>query len=1159
VANGKVATVALFGAALNAVIFAQGTVTGNALVFPAAQSSAARIHHLIIIMQENRSFDSYFGTFPGADGIPMKNGEPVVCVPDPARSVCIKPYHNPFDVNGGGPHGASNATADVDQGKMDGFLAQSEQGTRCENPLDASCAGAIDVMGYHDGSDIANYWAYAKNFVLQDRMFEPNASWSLPEHLFMLSEWSAYCTEHNNPSSCLNALQNPGFPPDFQPPRPNPIYAWTDLTYLLHRNGVSWGYYIVEGAEPDCENDEDEVCPPIAQNAKTPGIWNPLPYFDTVKNDGELGNIQPISKFLSQASAGTLPAVSWVVPSADVSEHPPGAVTAGQSYVTALINAVMSGPNWNDCAIFLAWDDWGGFYDHVTPVTVDENGYGLRVPGLVISPYAKRGYIDHQTLSFDAYVKFIEDIFLSKQRLDPVTDGRPDPRPDVRENAAALGDLSADFDFTQSPRPPMILPVHPATALLPKVPSGKIAMSIDVPQAQSGPFLGAATFVGWAMDNAGPITNVQVSVDGVPVGSADYGEVRQDICTAHSNQVGCPNVGWSWTTDTTTLASGEHDLEVTAISATGQQATANSSFTVANWMPAAADPMRISIDRPNSASAAFSGAAAFGGWAIDDIASITQVSLAIDGISSGNAFYGAARPDVCNVYSGRAGCPNVGWNLLLDTTTLADGSHTLAVTATSAGGAHSTTTAPFTVSNLSPQNPIVLSIDNPGSQSPAVSGRVAFGGWAIDRDGAVAGVNVLLDGMPVGNAVYGGVRPDVCAAFPAVTGCPDVGWNFALDTTLLPNGEHTFGITATASDGRHATAVHSFNVSNSPLGDPTRISIDQPSARASTLVGVATLSGWAVNDNAPISSVAVAIDGAPYGNAAYGGTRPDVCSVYPGRPGCPNVGWAFGIDTTQLADGAHTLSADAIASNGQHLAISTPFGVANWSTANPMRIGIDNPNAQSAPFSGVAVWGGWALDDQSAITNVTVSIDGVSFGNAAYGGGRPDVCNVYPGRAGCPNVGWNISLDTTSLADGPHTLDLTATSAGGQHTTAEASFKVANLTGANPMRISIDRPNSQTGALSGIAAVGGWAIDMSAAISTISVEVDRVQVGTAKYGGDRPDVCALYAGAIGCPNVGWNFLLNTSSLSNGMHTLDVKVSAADGQQGSESSTFTVAN
>jgi hypothetical protein len=178
-------------------------------------------------------------------------------------------------------------------------------------------------------------------------------------------------------------------------------------------------------------------------------------------------NIQPIQNFLEQAEKGTLPAVSWIAPSGDVSEHPPALVSSRQTYVTTLINTVMRSKNWKDSVIFLAWDDWGGFYDRVVPVRVDKNGYGLRVPGIVISPYAKRGFIDHQTLSFDAYVKFIEDDFLYGQRLDPSNDGRPDPRPDVRENAPELGDLSNDFDFDQPRRKPLVLSEHPQTDFIP--------------------------------------------------------------------------------------------------------------------------------------------------------------------------------------------------------------------------------------------------------------------------------------------------------------------------------------------------------------------------------------------------------------------------------------------------------------------------------------------------------------------------------------------------------------------------------------------------------------------------------------------------------------------------------------------------------------------
>jgi hypothetical protein len=230
---------------------------------------------------------------------------------------------------------------------------------------------------------------------------------------------------------------------------------------------VSWGYYVFAGGEPDCEDDESVTCTPVGQNAATPGIWNPLPYFDTVRQDGQLGNIQSLTAFYGAARAGTLPAVSWVTPNEKVSEHPPARVSAGQAYVTSVINAVMRSPDWSSTAIFLSWDDWGGFYDHVAPPRVDQNGYGLRVPAMVISPYARPNFIDHQVLSHDAYLKFIEDDFLGGERINPATDGRPDRRPDVRENSSVLGDLTRDFDFSQAPTPPFLLPTHPAPWSIP--------------------------------------------------------------------------------------------------------------------------------------------------------------------------------------------------------------------------------------------------------------------------------------------------------------------------------------------------------------------------------------------------------------------------------------------------------------------------------------------------------------------------------------------------------------------------------------------------------------------------------------------------------------------------------------------------------------------
>jgi phospholipase C len=432
---------------------------------PAAHASAApppragdptggKVQHVVVIMQENRSFDHYFGTFPGADGIPQDT-----CIPDP-KGPCVKPFHDTNRYNAGGPHGRGSALADIHDGKMDGFVAQQEKGGsfgKCEDPNNPRCSGSSagmqkhDSMGFHTDAEIPNYWAYARAFVLQDRMFQPNVSWSLPDHLFLVSGWAAKC-DGPDPMSCRSNI-------DLKLKTAGDHYAWTDVTYLLHKAGVSWKYYLGEGEEPDCDRAEG-TCVPVKMNPQVPSIWNPLPRFETVQQDGEVRNVVPVDQFLEDAKRGTLPSVSWIAPSGVVSEHPPAGVTEGEEYVTGLVNAVMESPEWNSTVVFLSWDDWGGFYDHVAPPHVDVDGYGLRVPGIVIGAYAKKGFVDHQQLSHDSYLRFVEDVFLGGQRIDPKTDGRPDPRPTVREAVPGLGDLMNDFDFTQPPRPPMVLKVQ---------------------------------------------------------------------------------------------------------------------------------------------------------------------------------------------------------------------------------------------------------------------------------------------------------------------------------------------------------------------------------------------------------------------------------------------------------------------------------------------------------------------------------------------------------------------------------------------------------------------------------------------------------------------------------------------------------------------------
>ena len=426
------------------------------------------IRHVVVIMEENRSFDSFFGTYPHADGIPTRHGVPTVCVPNGVGR-CVKPFLDPNGADdSGGEHGPLAGKEDVDGGRMDGFIRVTDrkliEGCR-RRPRASACARLRrpDVMSYHDAGQIPNYWTYARNFVLQDHMFEPNWGWSLPAHLWLVSGWSAQCADPYRASTCTTNLSGPGRGPSATLRRHphGPLYGWTDLTYLLHKYRITWASYVEKGSSPDCLTGPIS-CYTRLEGASTPGFWDPLPDFTDVRQDGQGATAhEPLSRFYAATARGTLPDVSWVTPDWADSDHPGAPISQGQAWVTKLVNSVMEGPDWDSTAIFLAWDDWGGFYDHVKPPFVDAQGYGLRVPGIVISPYARKGYVDHQTLSFDAYLRFIEDDFLGGRRLDPMTDGRPDPRPDVREDEPVLGNLAADFDFAQNPRPPLVLPLHP--------------------------------------------------------------------------------------------------------------------------------------------------------------------------------------------------------------------------------------------------------------------------------------------------------------------------------------------------------------------------------------------------------------------------------------------------------------------------------------------------------------------------------------------------------------------------------------------------------------------------------------------------------------------------------------------------------------------------
>jgi phospholipase C len=420
-----------------------------------------KIDHLIFIVQENRSFDHYFGTYRGVDGFTMVNGRPTNCIPDRVlgHESCV--YHSRREHFKGGPHDQEAAQISINDGRMDGHIASLPETDRwCADRNSRECRRFVgpdlqpDVMSYLDRRNIPNYWAYADEFVLHDHMFAPTDGWTLPAHLYLVSGWSAYCPDPGDPMSCVSNTDLKPYSQRWEYGE-RPIYAWTNITWLLDRENVSWGYYAADGTcvMPPCQN---------RSGPSSPATRHPLGGFTTTRQNRQMDRLQTHDDFLAQVQNGRLPAVSWIVPG-PASDHPQSGlgIRASQAYVTRLINAIGRSDIWNSSAIFLTWDDWGGFYDHVMPPVVDDNGYGLRVPSILISPYARQGVIDSQTYSFDAYLKLIEDRFLDSQRLDPLTDGRPDARPTVRENVPTLGDLTEGFNFRQAPRDPLILDPTP--------------------------------------------------------------------------------------------------------------------------------------------------------------------------------------------------------------------------------------------------------------------------------------------------------------------------------------------------------------------------------------------------------------------------------------------------------------------------------------------------------------------------------------------------------------------------------------------------------------------------------------------------------------------------------------------------------------------------
>jgi phospholipase C len=385
------------------------------------------IQHIIFIVKENRSFDNYFGQYPGADGATsglLSTGQTMVL------------EHTPDQVVDMG-HDWTSAITAMDAGKMDNY----------DLILYGNVNGALMTMSQLTQQDIPNYYSYAQHFVLGDHMFSSLHGESFPNHLYTIAATSGGVFTVPQPLGSQKAGFNWGcdLPSDYAVRVMDsdgdvsdafPCFDFQTLADSLENANISWKYY----APPQGTQGYQFSTYDAINHIRNSPLWEQ--------------DVVPDTQFAVDAASGNLPAVSWLVTGPN-SEHPPNSTCQGENWTVQQLNALMQGPDWSTSAVFLTWDDFGGFYDHVPPPQEDMFGLGPRVPFLIISPYAMPGYISSSQYEFSSVLKFIEDRFNLTS---------------LSERDANANDTTDSFNFSQSPNSPLVLqtrtcPIHSASNL----------------------------------------------------------------------------------------------------------------------------------------------------------------------------------------------------------------------------------------------------------------------------------------------------------------------------------------------------------------------------------------------------------------------------------------------------------------------------------------------------------------------------------------------------------------------------------------------------------------------------------------------------------------------------------------------------------------------
>lgn len=418
-------------------------LAGSIIPAQADSQNQTPIKHFVVMMQENHTFDNYFGTYPGADGFPADTKMPV----DPKNPDAgyVEPWHIGNSTISDLSHNISTFEEQINNGKMDGFVSALNRRNQ-----DGKVA-----MGYYDDRDIPYYWNIADSYVLFDRFFSSAKDGSFSNHMYWVAGVPPVADRGEELSEHLADVPT--------------------IFDRLEESGVSWKFYVQNYDPSITYRNLGNV-----GNRASQVVWVPLLNFDRFLDDPELSShIVDLNQYYEDLRNGTLPAVAYIIPSG-ASEHPPQYPATGMRFVKNLIQELMRSEFWDSSAFMLVYDDWGGWYDHVPPPQVDEFGYGPRVPALLISPYARHGYIDSTELDFTSILKFIEYNW--------------DIKPLAERDANANNFLSA-FDFEQAPRKAEFLPITRGETLsLKKAPTGVIYTAYGVALLLSSLAIGFAFY-----------------------------------------------------------------------------------------------------------------------------------------------------------------------------------------------------------------------------------------------------------------------------------------------------------------------------------------------------------------------------------------------------------------------------------------------------------------------------------------------------------------------------------------------------------------------------------------------------------------------------------------------------------------------------------------